>query len=176
MKQLLLNVFLFGMFPFVGIAQNTDSTYTSTLSNPRPVAVVTKDARTYKGMVIDITTDYIVLDLHSNKSLMVNTPYYVRPMGKYYRIDVEYIQVAYTKKPKRVLKSALFGGLGGMVAFGTASIASGDDNDASDFFIASAVGLVVGSVVGTVTALIVKKKWHINGSSEELAAFRDHYF
>ena len=107
---------------------------------------------------------------------MVNTPYYLRPSGKYYRIDVEYIQVASTKKPKRVLKSALFGGLAGMVGFPTAIAVGEGDNEASEFFLASAVGLVVGSVVGTISALVTKKKWHINGSSVELAAFRDEYF
>lgn len=176
MKQLLLIFFFLPIFHGIAVAQKTDSVYYSSLSNPKKVTVVTTDARTYKGMVMDITTDYIILDLKDDKSVMVNTPYYLRPFGKYYRIDVEYIQVASTKKPKRVLKAALFGGLGGMIAFPTALATSEGENATSDFFIASAIGLAVGSVVGTISALVTHKKWHINGSSVELAAFRDEYF
>ena len=128
-------------------------------------------------MAMDITTDYILIDLASEKSIMVNTPYYLRPAGKYYRIDVEYIQVISTRKKKGVGKAALVGGLGGMVAFGSLAYANREDDDvAADFFLASGVGLVVGSIVGTITGLLTRKKWEVNGSSVQLAAFRDHYF
>ncbi len=110
---------------------------------------------------------------------MVNTPYYLRPEGNYYRIDVEYIKTAYTKVRNKVGKNILGGALSGMASFGTVDYISNQSSEErlKDALVVSAIGLVIGGIVGTIRGFSSHNKaWPINGSSLALANFRDDNF
>ncbi|MCU0394729.1 MAG: hypothetical protein MUF29_02380 [Chitinophagaceae bacterium] len=144
--------------------------------NNRPnIVIVAKDALSIEGRVVDITLDYIVLDAAPFNSPLKLSAYFIRPVGNYHKIEVEYIRAAIVYEKKKFGRSVAEGAVDGVGGF----VSSADNSGASlqEVGAGAIYGLAIGSLVGTAKGLGRKKKLTIpiHGKSENLIFLRNHY-
>jgi hypothetical protein len=144
--------------------------------NRKPnIVVIAKDAVSIEGRVIEITLDYILLDAAPFNSPLKLSEYFIRPVGNYHKIEVEYIQAAVIYEKQKFGRSVASGAVDGVA--GGISGAQNSGASLEEVGVASIAGLAIGSIVGTAKGLKRKKKLTIpiHGNSENLIFLLNHY-
>jgi hypothetical protein len=144
--------------------------------NRKPnIVVVAKDAVSIEGRVIEITLDYIVLDAAPFNSPLKLSAYFIRPVGNYHKIEVEYIQAAIVYEKQKFGRSVASGAADGVA--GSISSAQNSGATLEEMGIATIAGAAIGSIVGTAKGLKRKKKLTIpiHGKSENLIFLSNYY-
>lgn len=144
--------------------------------NNRPnIVIVAKDFISIEGRVIEITLDYILLDAAAFNSPLKLSTYYIRPVGNYFKIEVEYIQAAIVDLKKKFGRSVADGAVDGVATV----IKSAENSNAKleEVAAGSIYGLAIGSIVGTAKGLKGKKKITIpiHGNSANLIFLLNYY-
>jgi len=136
------------------------------------IEIITFDGAQVSGRIADITLDYILLDAKRFNSPAVLSIYYIRPEGKYYKISIEYIRAAIVTSKKKVGPSAIGSAASGALIASTVA----QNGNTGEQAAAAAVGLGIGSVVGTIKALSRHQKAiPVLGSSERLMELVAYY-
>lgn len=144
--------------------------------NRRPdIVIVARGALSIEGRVIEITLDYILLDAAPFNSPLKLSEYFIRPVGNYHKIEVEYIQAAVIYEKQKFGRSVASGAVDGVA--GGISGAQNSGASLEEVGVASIAGLAIGSIVGTAKGLKRKKKLTIpiHGNSENLIFLLNHY-
>lgn len=144
--------------------------------NNRPnIVIVAKDALSIEGRVIEITLDYIILDAAPFNSPLKLSTYFIRPVGNYHKIEVEYIQAAIVYEKQKFGRSVASGAADGVSTFFQGADISGAKLE--DVGAGAVYGLAIGAIVGTAKGLKRKKRITIpiHGNSENLIFLLNYY-
>src|SRR5512141_543857 len=119
----IFSILIFLLLAIISFTQEYNP-YQSPYSQPQKktkkakITIQAFDGINYRGDLITIGYDYILIDAKKYNSPAKLRPYYIRPQDDYYRFDIEYIKSATMSRGRSVGMNTLQGLVAGVVVAG----------------------------------------------------------
>jgi hypothetical protein len=143
------------------------------------ITIQTFDGINYKGNLITIGYDYLLIDAKKYNSPAKLRPYYVRPQDDYYRFDIEYIKSATMSRGRSVGINTLQGLIAGVFVAGLITYGAIQEEITFESFgewaAVSGFTIGLGTLAGFITGLVRQKKVMIEGNPYQLNKLQELY-
>ena len=175
---------VFIWFPAIGYGQEFQPlgvSYAQPMEKTKKAKITVQafDGVNYRANLVSIGYDYLLLDAKKFNSPAKLRPYYMRPEGDYYRIDIEYIKSATMSRGRSLGVSTFRGTLLGIVVAGLVTISVLKEEIFFDSFgewaITTGVIVGLGTSAGFLSGLFMRKKVMINGNPHKLYKLNEFY-
>jgi hypothetical protein len=180
----IFSILIFLLVAIIGFTQEYQP-YQAPYSQPQKktkkakITIQAFDGINYRGDLVTIGYDYLLIDAKKYNSPAKLRPYYVRPQDEYYRFDIEYIKSATMSRGRSVGVSTFRGTILGVLFAGLVSWSAlkGDIwfDSFGEWAVTSGVIIGIGTSAGFITGLIRRKKVIIDGNPYQLNKLRDFY-
>ncbi|CAN5628333.1 hypothetical protein BH10BAC3_BH10BAC3_29160 [soil metagenome] len=168
-------------FCIITAAQATDSTSIRTVKSKHPnISIQTMDGLTYRGRVVQLGTNFVLMEALPYNDAAALNQYYLRREGDYCRVDVDYLKSATISRGRSIGMSTLIGTLAGGILMGGIGYYTGIHGAHYDPLTGMAYGIVAGVGIGTtagfISGLFHHKKFRIDGSTTQMVRLQNYYF
>jgi hypothetical protein len=137
------------------------------------------DGINYRGDLVTIGYDYLLIDAKKYNSPAKLRPYYVRPQDDYFRFDIEYIKSVSISRGRSVGMNTLQGLVAGVLVAGFISYGALQEEIHFESFgewaAVSGFTIGLGTLAGFITGLVRQKKIMVDGNPYQLNKLQDFY-
>ncbi len=178
----IIGLLLFIITTFISTAQTTGNYSTAETRHKKHANITIEafDGNKFKGRMVRIAYDCIVLDASQYNPPAELQHYYLRPENDNYRIDLEYIKTVTITRGRQIGSQTLGGaaiGVGLIIISGLSFLSKDPFYDSfGEWAKGAAYSVEVGTIAGFFYGLIHRRRININGSYQRIKKLKEYYF